>query len=47
MAPACLPACVPPQGDPEMAEFAREEIAELQKKLGELETKLKVLLLPK
>lgn len=33
--------------DPEMAEFAREEIAELEAKYSELEQKLKLLLLPK
>ncbi|GAX77554.1 hypothetical protein CEUSTIGMA_g4998.t1 [Chlamydomonas eustigma] len=35
------------QNDHEMAEFAREEIQELQGKLQELEAKLKLLLLPK
>lgn len=33
--------------DPDMAEFAREEIAELQAQIAGLEDKLKVLLLPK
>lgn len=33
--------------DPEMAELVREEIAELQTQLVQLETKLKMLLLPK
>ncbi len=35
------------QGDHEMAEFAREEIKELQEGLSALEAKLKLLLLPK
>lgn len=33
--------------DPDMMEFAREEIAELEKTLVDLETRLKLLLLPK
>lgn len=33
--------------DPDMAEFAREEIAELEAQIAALEGKLKLLLLPK
>jgi protein subunit release factor A len=35
------------QDDPEMAEFTREEVAELTARINELESKLKLLLLPK
>jgi len=35
------------QNDPEMAEFTREEIQELQASLGALESSLKLMLLPK
>ncbi len=44
-APAAHPQEV--QGDPEMAEFAREEITEMSSKLKALEEKIKLLLLPK
>jgi peptide chain release factor 1 len=33
--------------DPDMAEFAREEIAELEARIADLEARLKLLLLPK
>ena len=35
------------QKDPELVEFAREEIAELQEKIEKLEQGIKVMLLPR